>query len=111
MTQEQLSEVMEIVFEKCRSLRAAGQAEYAHKKENAFRNFEEVGQYADISREKVLLIFLMKHIDGITAYIRGHKSQREDVRGRICDAIVYLTILYGMVEENTRVPSSDMSHG
>ena len=47
----------------------------------------------------VLWIFLKKHMDGITAYIKGHKSQREDVRGRIKDAIVYLMLLWAMVEE------------
>jgi hypothetical protein len=40
----------------------------------------------------------MKHIDGIASHIKGHKSQREDVRGRLTDAIVYLTILWGMIE-------------
>ena len=31
---------------------------------------------------------------------RGHKSQREDVTGRLTDAIVYLCILWGMIEED-----------
>tara|TARA_Y100000310_G_C20509786_1_gene728235 strand:+ start:671 stop:823 length:153 start_codon:yes stop_codon:yes gene_type:complete len=45
------------------------------------------------------MVYLLKHVDGITAYIEGHKSQREDVRGRIKDAIVYLMLLWGMIEE------------
>ena len=42
----------------------------------------------------------MKHIDGILAFINGHKSQREDVRGRLTDVIVYLTLLWGMIDED-----------
>jgi len=81
-------------------VREAGQKEYARKNENAFANFERVGDNLGISREKVLLVYLLKHIDGISAYVEGHKSQREDVRGRITDVIVYLCLLWGMVEEN-----------
>ena len=44
------------------------------------------------------MVYLMKHMDGINAWIKGHKSQREDVTGRIKDAIVYLCLLWGMAE-------------
>lgn len=45
------------------------------------------------------MVYLLKHIDGISSFVNGHKSQREDVRGRITDAIVYLCLLWGMVED------------
>ena len=80
--------------------RDAGQEEYAHTKSNVFANFERVANGLDITREKVLMTYLLKHIDGINAYIKGHKSQRESVKGRITDAIVYLFLLWAMVEEN-----------
>jgi hypothetical protein len=80
--------------------RDAGQKEYAHGQKNVFANFERVAKSVDSTREKVLMVYLLKHIDGISAYVKGHKSQREDVRGRITDAIVYLMLLWGMdVEE------------
>ena len=47
----------------------------------------------------MLLVYLLKHIDGICSYVKGHKSQREDVRGRMTDVIVYICLLWGMVEE------------
>lgn len=91
--------VMEKVFEECRQLRGAGQLEYAHRGENAFANFERTGKDVDLSREKVLWVFAMKHRDGIASYLKGHTSQREDVRGRINDLIVYLVLLRGMLDE------------
>ena len=53
----------------------------------------------DTTQEKVLLTYFLKHKDGIASWVNGHTSQREDVRGRIKDAIVYLMLLWGMVEE------------
>jgi len=101
----EMAAVMKRVFEKCQEMRAAGQKEYAHGSENAFDNFERTAVLVGVPRETVLLTFLLKHIDGISAYVKGHKSQREDVRGRIYDAIVYLCLLHGMVDEGEKKES------
>ena len=87
--------------------RDAGQKEYARDSNNVFANFERTAAKLSKSgksrtRDQVLLVFLLKQIDGITSYVDGHKSQREDVRGRIKDSIVYLMLLWGMVEENDK---------
>lgn len=100
MTREEMQQVMEQVFAECQGLRDAGQKEYAHADSNAFANFERVAERLNISREAVLLTYFEKHIDGIHSYVKGHKSQRESVKGRINDAIVYLCLLRGMVEES-----------
>lgn len=95
-----MAEVMTNVFDECQDLRNAGQDEYAHDQSNAFANFERVASFLDIPREKVLLVYAIKHLDGICSYVDGHQSQREDVRGRINDLCVYMTLLRGMVDEN-----------
>ena len=81
--------------------RDAGQKEYAHGRENVFANFERGAKALEISREKVLMTYLLKHIDGISAYVKGHKSQREDITGRITDAIVYLMLLWAMNRDDS----------
>jgi|WetSurMetagenome_2_1015567.scaffolds.fasta_scaffold120775_2 hypothetical protein len=95
-----VADVMDKVFHECHSLRQAGQKEYANSEANALSNFENLSKDIGVSRETVLFIFMKKHIDGIASYIKGHKSQREDVRGRINDSIVYLCLLRAMVEDN-----------
>ena len=80
--------------------RDSGQKEYAHGQEDVFANFRRVAKAIDSDMQKVLMVYLLKHIDGISAYVKGYKSQREDVRGRITDAIVYLMLLWGMVVED-----------
>lgn len=97
LTKDELGEIMERVFEECRALRGAGQKEYAGG-ENALGNFVRLANELGVSPEQVLWIYAMKHKDGTASYIRGHKSQRESVEGRINDLIVYLCILRGMVE-------------
>lgn len=81
------------------SLRESGQKEYAHGEDNAFGNFERLASMLDINRESILWVYATKHLDGITSYLKGHKSQREDVRGRINDVIVYLILLRGMIDQ------------
>lgn len=95
--------LMEAVFRECSETRAAGQKEYAHREENALDNFDSEAEDLQIDRKKVWAIFAGKHWRGIRAYINGHKSQREDVRGRIKDLIVYLILLWAMIDDEEGV--------
>lgn len=97
MNRLQVAEMMARTFTRLDKLREAGQKEYAHKDDNAFRNFEDTGKDVNVDRKAVLWIFMKKHLDGIVAHINGHRSQRESVHGRIDDAHVYLELLRGMI--------------
>ena len=99
-TRADVAKLMSEVFADCQKTREAGQKEYAHDEENALRNFEQTGLDLGIPREKVLYIFAKKHWDGVLAWINGHRSQRENVRGRIKDIIVYLILLWSMVDDD-----------
>lgn len=78
----------------------SGQKEYALNEE-AFDNFNRLAADLRMDRKAVLFVYMKKHIDGIVSYINGHKSQREDVRGRIKDVIVYCMLLWAMIDEET----------
>ena len=80
--------------------REQGQKEYARTKDDVFANFKRIADDLDSTQEKVLLTYFLKHKDGIVSWANGHKSQREDVRGRIKDSIVYLMLLWGMIESS-----------
>ena len=95
-----MRELMEHIFKEVQQTREEGQDEYAHDSTNAFANFDRIGRRTNQKRENVLLTYLLKHTDGIIAHINGHTSQREDVRGRIKDCIVYLCLLWGMVNSS-----------
>ena len=101
MNLESHKALLHIIWDKVENTRNAGQKEYAQDIENVFGNFERIANLLEISREKVLMTYLLKHIDGISAYVKGHKSQREDVTGRITDAIVYLMLLWAMNRDDS----------
>ena len=105
MKHSQMHKLMDTILKNIVKIRDEGQKEYAHDENNVFANFERSSRLLDISRDKALMVFLLKHIDGIAAYVKGHKSQREDVRGRITDCIVYLMLLWGMIEEKDGIIS------
>ena len=90
---------MDKIIKEVINIRDEGQKEYAHDEKNVFANFARVGNLLDVDRKKVLMTYMLKHVDGIAAYVKGHKSQREDVTGRITDCMVYLMLLWGMIEE------------
>ena len=81
-------------------MRDEGQKEYARESDDVHANFKRISKYVNVNPEKIIMVYLLKHIDGIAAYSKGHKSQREDVRGRITDAIVYLCLLWAMADHN-----------
>jgi len=99
MNKKHFDEFFNVILNEVKSTRDDGQKEYAHDLENVFANFDRVAESLDITREKALMTYLLKHIDGVNAWIKGHKSQREDVTGRIKDLIVYLCLLWAMVED------------
>lgn len=94
------TDLLENIYKKVSETRTEGQKEYAQDEDNVFANFERIANLQGLKREQVLMTYLLKHIDGIMSYIKGHKSQREDVTGRCLDAIVYITLLWGMIDES-----------
>jgi hypothetical protein len=99
MTQDQFARLLANIQQQERDVRAAGQKEYAHDADNCFASFEDATSLG-LSREQVLMVLAHKHWRGIVTYVNGHRSQREDVRGRIKDLRMYLALLWGMVDES-----------
>jgi hypothetical protein len=100
MKYEEMSELLEeTIFPEIRRIREAGQKEYARNSNDVLANFKRVSKWLGISTEQVIGVYMLKHIDGITSFINGHKSQREDVTGRLTDVIVYSTLLWALTKE------------
>ena len=110
MTHKQMHNLMDSIIEEVTLTRDEGQKEYAHDEKDVFANFNRVANLLEEDRKKVLMTYMLKHIDGIAAYVKGHKSQREDVTGRITDCMVYLMLLWGMIEEEDGIVSRKKDH-
>ena len=105
MNRNEMQSIMKRIINVVSETRDAGQVEYARNTDNVFANFERVASFTNTTREKALLTYMIKHIDGLCSYADGHRSQREDVRGRLTDIIVYCLLFWGMVEDNAEQES------
>ena len=105
MTKEKFDLLANRIWDLILKTRDDGQKEYARNDDDVHANFKRTSSWMGATPMKSMMYYMLKHIDGIIAYINGHKSQREDVRGRITDVIVYLCLLWGMVEEDDKVSS------
>jgi len=111
MKHSRMHEMMRtIIWKEVMKVRDEGQKEYAHDEDDVFANFNRIAHLLDEDRKKVLMTYMLKHVDGIAAFVKGHKSQREDVRGRITDCIVYLMLLWGMIEDEDGIISREEKH-
>ena len=109
MTRKQMMEQMSELFLKCTDTHSKGQKEYA-KEDNAFKNFESVAEKLDLGKDKVILTYLLKHIDGICSYVNGVKEQRDSISGRIQDAIIYLALLHATMKSSDSKGNASFTH-
>ena len=101
----------EIFAEIKKTAKIAG-VEYANYEDGVydevFDNFIRHGQALGLDRKMIWAIYFNKHSDAVLRYIKenGANEQREDIRGRIIDMILYLSLLYGMISEDKDVKKS-----
>ena len=76
MKHSEMHKLMDDILKEVVVTRDSGQREYAHDDDNVFANFNRVAHLLEIDRKKVLMTYMVKHVDGIAAFVKGHKSQR-----------------------------------
>lgn len=64
-------------------------------------NFTRSAERAGVTPAQVWTVFADKHWGAITSYCKNGQVESEDIRDRIADAINYLLLLAGMIEEGT----------
>jgi len=74
--------------------------------ENVFSNFENNARDLGLSRYQIWSIYFNKHVKSILNAIKDNPLEPEEsntlsesLNGRIIDAVAYLTLLYGMVNQ------------
>ena len=61
--------IAEKFFKSCLKVSKAKGEEYTVGSGEKFKNFESVGERLNLSAERVLLVYLLKHIDSIRYYV------------------------------------------
>ena len=105
MTFEEFNTFTETILSEVRNMRDSKGKEYAGNKDR-FDNFNRLALRLNLPRNKVWQVYFTKHLDSIESFIdNGRTFSSESIRGRIVDAITYLTLLAGMIEEDTDMDS------
>lgn len=73
------------------------QDEYAASP-NVFANFNRIARALKTTPEKVLMVYSLKHVDGILSWLGGNPRHREEIDGRINDLRIYMGLLLQMIE-------------
>src|SRR5437899_1438897 len=77
--------------------------------DNVHANFDRLARDLKLPPEKILMVYLTKHLDSIKTYVNRIDTPKnepalpapsEPIEGRIDDAILYLILLKGMVRRN-----------
>lgn len=103
MKQEQFLEILDGTLKELRALTLSKGREYANDSDQ-LANFRRLGKQLGLPPEAVTLVFLTKHLDSISSYIRslqgqGNYTSSEPIQGRVDDAILYLILLKSLIQE------------
>lgn len=97
LSRKQFNALMEELDKKTEAHRETATNDYASE-EDVFDNFKRIGALLEIPPRKVLMVYLLKHMDSIIRYVNGKESKRENINGRNEDAINYLKLLWAWIE-------------
>lgn len=95
----------EQLFEECFEVMESKGVDYASK-EDSLANFKRNAKALGLTKYQILLVYLNKHLDSINNAVKYHpesprtETVSEPLRGRVIDAINYMTILINMMEED-----------
>jgi hypothetical protein len=71
--------------------------------EDKLGNFKRVGKFLNLTPEQVWAVYFHKHLDALSAFLRGEYKDSEPIKGRIQDLINYLFLLAGILKEQEKL--------
>lgn len=103
MTFEDFDKYQRELFDECIQMRNTKGREYCVGRDR-FENFKTEGAEIGVDPLIVAEIFMNKHMRSIKSFIKNRSQLvapvlSEAIRGRFVDAIVYLTLMIGIIEE------------
>lgn len=103
-------DLMVDTFDKAKKIAEVKGADYTVGSSDALANFKKGGESIGIDPLDVCWIFMNKHYQAITNYVRTKgKSESEPIDERIKDMINYLILLQGLIIEKRSFPTGNIS--
>ena len=101
MTADEFKYLLAATYSKLCGLTATKGREYANS-DDQLANFKRLSQALGINPEAVCFVYLAKHLDSIQSHLRcPEKPLSEPIEGRIDDAILYLVLLKGLINDSS----------
>lgn len=99
MTFEEFDKFQDELWKECVKMRDTKGKEYANSA-NRFANFNRLAESLGLTNIQVAWVYAAKHLDSIAQFCRTQQTHStEPIRGRIVDAMVYLSLIAGMIHE------------
>ena len=80
----------------CKDIQVEKGREYTGDSSYKFKNFKSIGQRLDLDAKMVALVYMLKHMDSIRAYIISGNEGSEGLKGRCQDLVNYAIMLWAM---------------
>lgn len=101
MTAEQFNVIVDAKLEDCRSEMVVKNADYAAPEDGDFlRNFYDTAKRTGTTPYQAWLVHFEKHIIAIERFCKSGGLSSEPIHGRTKDAINYILLLEGLIEES-----------
>lgn len=98
MDKKQFKDLLDSTHKSLVNLTATKGDEYSRDTDQ-LANFKRQAEELFMTPEKVLMVYLNKHLDAIKSYVKTQVVLSEPIEGRIDDAILYLILLKGIVAD------------
>lgn len=101
MTFEEFDKFREQLFADLKEIADTKGLEYCIESDNRFANLDREGNELGVRNIFIAWVYCRKHLNSIGSFVkRGKVLSNESIRSRIIDAIAFLTLIAGMIEED-----------
>lgn len=103
MVKEDFIKMRSEIFDKCINITKSKGEDYTKGNVDVLSNFKEGGRDLGVPPMKTLGIFMKKHTDAISNYIKNDgQCESEPISERIADAINYLVFLQAIIKDEEK---------
>ena len=99
MDKREFRNLLDATYQSLVNLTASKGEEYSRDTDQ-LANFKRQAEELNATPEKILMVYLNKHLDSIKSFVKTGKVHSEPIEGRIDDAILYLILLKGIVQDD-----------
>ena len=83
----------------CKDIQIEKGREYCVDSSDKFKNFKSIGDRLGMDAKMVALVYMLKHMDSIRAYVLSGKEGSEGIKSRCQDLVNYAIMLWAMDHE------------